>query len=57
MDLATPDTYNTFNDSDKEINYLTEYISLARKELKISTIFIVTKDLIKEKMKIDILIF
>ena len=51
MDLATPDTYNTFNDSDKEINYLTEYIALARRELKISTIFIVTKDLIKEKMK------
>ena len=51
MDLGTIDTYDTFNDSDKEINYLSEYISLARNGLKISTIFILTKDQIKEKMK------
>lgn len=50
MDLSNPNTYNTFSDSDKEINYLSEYILLAKKGMKISTIFIVTKDVIKEKM-------
>ena len=38
-----------FNDSDKEINYLSEYISLAKKGMKITTIYACTPETIEEK--------
>lgn len=41
----------TFNDSDKEINYLSEYILLAKKGMKISNIFIGPKEDIEKKKK------
>ena len=59
IDLSNPSTFNTFNDSDKEINYLSDYISLAKRGLKITTIFVVTKDDMREKIKnrfLDILV-
>ena len=40
-----------FNDSDKEINYLSEYISLAKKGMKITTIYVGTKQDVEEKKK------
>lgn len=40
-----------FNDSDKEINYLSDYILLAKKGIKITTIYVGTRDDIEEKKK------
>lgn len=41
----------TYNDSDKEINYLSEYILLAKKGMKLSTIFIGSREDIENKKK------
>ena len=46
IEISSP---NTYNDSDKEINYLSEYILLAKKGMKISTIYIGTKEDIEKK--------
>ena len=46
IEISSP---NTYNDSDKEINYLSEYIPLAKKGMKISTIYIGTKEDIEKK--------
>ena len=40
-----------FSDSDKEINYLSEYILLAKKGMKISMIYVGTHEYIRERMK------
>ena len=48
IEISSP---NTFNDSDKEVNYLSEYYLLAKKGMKISTIFIGTKEDIEKKKK------
>ena len=40
-----------FNDSDKEINYLSDYIALAKKGTKITTIYVGTKADVEEKKK------
>ena len=40
-----------FNDGDKEINYLSEYIVLAKKGMKITTIFMGTKEQLEERKK------
>ena len=40
-----------FNDSDKEINYLSDYIKLAKNGIKITTIYIGTKENVEEKKK------
>lgn len=46
IEISSP---NTFNDSDKEINYLSEYILLAKKGMRITTIFMGTKEEIERK--------
>lgn len=43
--------FMTFNDSDKEINYLSEYIFLAKNGTKVSTIFVGDKEYIESKKK------
>ena len=40
-----------FNDSDKEINYLSDYVKLAKNGIKITTIYIGTKENVEEKKK------
>ena len=40
-----------YSDSDKEINYLSEYILLAKKGMKITTIFMGTPEQLEEKKK------
>ena len=40
-----------FNDSDKEITYLSDYILLAKKGIKITTIYVGTKNDVEEKEK------
>lgn len=40
-----------FNDSDKEINYLSDYVALAKKGTKITTIYVGTKEDVEEKKK------
>lgn len=40
-----------FNDSDKEITYLSDYILLAKKGIKITTIYVGTKEDVEEKEK------
>ena len=49
--ITNKNLFYTFNDSDKEIRYLSEYILLAKKGMQLSTIFICTKNEIQEKMK------
>lgn len=51
IDITNKQLFNTFNDSDKEIRYLSEYIYLAKKGMSLSTIFVANKDEIQEKMK------
>ena len=51
IDITNQQLFNTFNDSDKEIRYLSEYIYLAKKGMNLSTIFVANKDEIQEKMK------
>ena len=51
IDITNKNLFYTFNDSDKEIRYLSEYILLAKKGMQLSTIFICTKNEIQEKMK------
>ena len=51
IDITNKNLFYTFNDSDKEIRYLSEYILLAKKGMHLSTIFICTKNEIQEKMK------
>ena len=51
IDITNPILFNTFNDSDKEIRYLSEYIYLAKKGMNLSTIFVASRDQIKDKMK------
>lgn len=50
IEIASDD-FKTFNDSDKEINYLSEYLLLAKKGMKLSTIFVGSKEYIREKVK------
>ena len=40
-----------FNDSDKEINYLSDYVALAKKGTKITTIYVGTKEDVEERKK------
>ena len=51
IDITNKNLFYTFNDSDKEIRYLSEYILLAKKGMHLSTIFICTRNEIQEKMK------
>ena len=51
IDITNKNLFYTFNDSDKEIRYLSEYILLAKKGMQLSTIFICTRNEIQEKMK------
>ena len=46
IEISSP---NTYNDSDKEINYLSEYKKKKKKGMKISTIYIGTKEDIEKK--------
>ena len=48
IEITSP---KTFNDSDKEINYLSEYLLLAKKGMKIINIFISTKEDMELKKK------
>ena len=51
IDITNKNLFYTFNDSDKEIRYLSEYIYLAKKGMNLSTIFVANKNEIQEKMK------